>query len=390
MTGEIITSKAEIMGSSVINGFVQFIDRGERTTRNAVNNLRQFVAWARYSEIEAPQRADIINFRDWLLSEHKAVEITASGWEYRQDKNGNPEIIICKPSTVKCYLQTVKQFFSWTASCGIYPNVAENVHAPKLTTVHKKDSLTASEVVQIEESITESSEQRAAAAAESVKDVVGRVQRSTEQGKRLFAMYLLAVNAGLRTVELSRARVRDFETKGSQSWLYIHGKGHAEADQKKPLAPEVAEAIRDYLKSRKDEYTGNSPLFVATGNRSGGKAIAETTISTMLKKALQEAGFDSDRLTAHSLRHTVGGNMMEITGNNVYSTQQYMRHVSPATTEIYLDNDKAAQDAELASRLYNHYHGREEEEKAELLRSMISRMTPEQLNTLYGVAAAIA
>ncbi len=52
---------------------------------------------------------------------------------------------------------------------------------------------------------------------------------------------------------------------------------------------------------------------------------------------MQAAGFDSERLTAHSLRHTAGQNVMELTGNNIYDTQMYMRHSSPKTTEIYLN-----------------------------------------------------
>ena len=185
------------------------------------------------------------------------------------------------------------------------------------------------------------------------------IDRSNEQGKRLYAMFLLAVNAGLRTVEISRANLRDLEAKNGAACLYIWGKGHAEADAKKPLAPEVYAALREYIEARSDTHTAASPLFVATGNRSGGQRLAATTISGMLKRAMQLAGFDSERLTAHSLRHTAGQNVMQITGRNIYETQQYMRHSNPATTEIYLDNDSTQQDGEIARRLYAHYHGQQ-------------------------------
>ena len=169
-------------------------------------------------------------------------------------------------------------------------------------------------------------------------------------------MYLLAVNAGLRTIEISRANIKDLETKGGQTVIYIWGKGHTEPDQKKPLAQEVAAAISEYLQSRTDHPTGNSPLFVSTGNRSGGKRIAPTTISTMLKRAMQAAGFDSERITAHSLRHTAGTAIQEISGD-IYATQKYMRHSNPATTEIYLHNDTEKTEVLLAQQLYNLYHG---------------------------------
>ena len=151
----------------------------------------------------------------------------------------------------------------------------------------------------------------------------------------------------------------------------------------------MAAAIRDYLQSRTDHPTGASPLFVSTGNRSGGKRIAETTISKMIKGAMREAGFDSERLTAHSLRHTAGTAVQELSGN-LYTTQKYMRHSNPATTEIYLHNDTDKQEANIAQQLYSYYHGETDEGTRSKLEQLIDRMTPEQLERLTDVAQAIA
>lgn len=345
---------------SLIYDFVAYIDRGAQTTRAYITNLRQFMAWLKYEQISSPQRNDILTYRQYLSAEHDAIILdpgTPAGWKYRTDHNGNRVKIICKATTVKQYLQSVRQFFTWAAACGYYPNIAANIHAPKIRNdIHKKDALAAADVLKIENSITQTAAARVAAAAESLKDAAGKKERATEQGKRLLAMYLLAVNAGLRTIELSRANIKDIGTKDGQPYIYIHGKGHAEADTKKVIAPEVYAALCDYIKSRADRPAGNSPLFVATGNRSGGKRLAQTTISTMLKRAMQQAGYNSDRITAHSLRHTAGTNTQEITGD-LYLTQQYMRHENPKTTEIYLHIDTEKQEAEIAQQLYNKYHG---------------------------------
>ena len=383
----LITTGGALMAQDMFSSFIGYIDRCPKTTRTYTTNLRQFAAWTKYAGIQQPRREDIIAYREWLTGEHSAIELDPSapaGWKYR-----NGQAVTCKPNTVKQYLQSVKQFFAWTAAEGIYPNVAANVHAPKVKDTHRKNSLTAAEVIAIEKNITRQAEEQQAAAAAAIRDTAGRVQRSTEQGKRLFAIYSLAVNAGLRTVEISRANIRDIEIKNGAAFLYVWGKGHTEADTKKPLAPEVYAAIKEYIGSRTDNPTGNSPLFVSTGNRSGGKRIAPTTISTMLKQAMQAAGFDSDRLTAHSLRHTAGQNMMEITGDNIYQTQQYMRHSSPKTTEIYLDNNKTEQDAALAQRLYAHYHGGTTG-AADRLQAALVKMTPAQLEQLANIAAAMA
>lgn len=374
----------------LFDDFVSFIGRGEKTTRTYITNLRQFAAWLQYAGISRPTRDDILSYRDYLTTEHDAIQLDpATGWTYRTDRNGNRCRISCRPNTVKQYLQSVRQFFSWTAASGYYPNIAANIHAPKVRQdAHKKDALTAAEVLTIERSITAAAQTRAAEAAANKKDTAGRISRATEQGKRLYAMYLLAVNAGLRTVEISRAKIKDLEVKNGNAVLYVWGKGHAEPDTKKPLAPEVYAAIRDYLDSRSDRPTAASPLFVSTGNRSGGKQIAETTISKMLKKAMQQAGFDSERITAHSLRHSAGTAVQEITGN-LYLTQKYMRHANPATTEIYLHVNTERQEAETAQQLYNFYHGIQQDDRQKLA-AMLQAMTPAQIAQLTGIAAAMA
>lgn len=375
---------------TLFDDFIHYIDRGEKTTRTYITNLRQFAAWLAFKTISRPQRQNIVEYRDYLSSEHEAIKYDpAAGWTYRTDGSGRRYSITCKPNTVKQYLQSVRQFFSWTAANGFYPNIAANIHAPKVRQdVHKKDALSAPDVLAIEKSITTAAAISVEEAASSKKDTTGRISRATEQGKRLFAIYTLAVNAGLRTIEISRANVRDLEYRNGAAVLYIWGKGHAEPDARKPLAPEVYAAIRDYLDSRQDRPTPNSPLFVSTGNRSGGRRIASTTISKMLKAAMRQAGYDSDRITAHTLRHTAGTNVQEITGD-LYTTQKYMRHANPATTEIYLHNDTERQEAQISQELYNLYHGIEEADDRDRLAVLLQRMAPSQIAQITGIAAAM-
>lgn len=381
------------LSAELFMNFVKWVDRSAGTTRTYIINLRQFAAWLKYTVCTRPEREDIISYRDWLSSEHEAIQIdpeSVTGWKYRTDKSGKPVKIICKPSTVAQYLRSVCQFFKWTAASGLYPNIAQNIHTPKITEDYKKDALTPAEVLNIESSIAQKAQEAIITAASYNKDTAGRIQRSTEQGKRLFAMYQLAVNAGLRTIEISRANIKDLETKGGQSWLYIWGKGRSEADQKKPIAPEVAESIKNYLKSRTDHYTSNSPLFVSTGNRSGGNRIAPTTISTMLKKAMQEAGFDSEKLTAHSLRHSAGTAAMEATGDNIYLAQEYLRHSDPKTTERYTHRKKDAAQAAIAKQIYDLYHGNQNNDPRQQLEQIINRLSRQQLAQLKGIVTAMA
>lgn len=359
MTNTIITAPAADLAQrstgSLMQDFVSFIDRGETTTRNYTANLRHFAAYLAYKGVTDPKREDVLGYRDWLMSEHDAIQLdsTGKGWEYRTDSTGSRFTTICKPATVRAYLQSVKQFYNWIGTQG-GQNIAVGVHAPKVSTAHKKDSLTPDEVQSIENSIKDSSSSRTASITEDSKDAAGKLQRSTEQGKRLYAMYMLAVTAGLRTVEINRANVRDLQIRNGIPYLMVWGKGHTEADTKKPIAREVYDAVVEYLHSRTDNAPGNSPLFISTGNRSGGKRIAADTIGRMLKKAMQDAGFDSDRLTAHSLRHTAIQTVMDLT-ENIYTAQQYARHTSTAPTLMYLDNERVRQDASTAEQVLAAY-----------------------------------
>lgn len=388
---EIIIQNKQELTADLFNDFITWIDRTAKTERTYIINLRQFVAWMRYAEVVQPTRADVINYRDYLASEHAAIQLDGNSWKYRTDNSGNIIKLTCKANTVALYLRSVKQFFKWTASEGIYPDIASGVNPPKLKhDSHKKEAFTALEVQTIENSILQGASDKLNQAEQAAKDTANRIQRADEQSKRLHALYLLAVTAGLRTVELSRANVQDFKTRDGKSYIYIWGKGHSEPDTRKPLAAEVATAIQDYLQSRADSYSGNSPLFAATGNRYGGKRLTPTTISTMLKKAMQAAGFDSDTLTAHSLRHTAGTNTMQVT-NDLYSTQKYMRHANPATTEIYIHTDQEQTEANIAQKLYNHFHGIQDSVQDDIneLLSIAEHLTRDEIQSVLTFARAL-
>lgn len=386
MTGELI---AETFTPTLFDSFIDWIDRTENTAKTYLNHLRQFFAWTKYRDIIKPIREDIVAFRDWLLSEHEAIQYDReTGWTYRRDKAGRILLLICTPSTAAQYLRSVKQFFRWTGAAGLYPDIAQNVRPPKIAHgVHKRDALTVEQVQTVEESIKENSLARIETAKTERKDTEGRTQRQTEQGARLLAMYELAVTAGLRVVELSRARVKDFEENDGQAFLWIHGKGHSEADTRKPLAPEVADAVKKYLHIRGGQLAGNEPLFTSTGNRSGGRRIAARTIGSMIKKALRAAGLNSRRITAHSLRHTAGTTLYEMTAD-LYAVQKYMRHEHPSTTETYIHADTERKEADFAARLYDIYHGKEADEEGKLA-AIIARLPKNKLGELAKVAEAM-
>lgn len=332
--------RREAISADLFRRFIDYTDRKDTTIKGYVTCLRQFLSWLQATGRTHPQREDIKAYKEYL----DGATFGRTGAE------------TLKAGTKQQYLRAVKHFFKWTAAEGLYPNVADNIHGPKIShDNHKKDALTLDETKTVEASI----------------------DRSTDAGKRLYAMYLLGARRGLRTVELSRATIKDLHRKSGTLYIDIWGKGHDEPDTTRALDPDTAAALEEYLQTRPDRKAGE-PLFTSTSNRSKGQPIAPTTISTMIKTALVNAGFDSDRLTAHSLRHTAG--TMAVEQGDIYEAQRFLRHSDPKTTEIYTHVNDLEKDKNLAFKIYQAYHDTagEAAQRQEII-SMITTLDPAQL-----------
>ena len=62
------------------------------------------------------------------------------------------------------------------------------------------------------------------------------------------------------------------------------------------------------------------------------------SISGVCKEAMKAAGYNSERLTAHSLRHTAVTLALIANGGNIQEAQQFARHANISTTQIYAHN----------------------------------------------------
>lgn len=274
------------ISEEVFNSWTSFIDASPRTVETYSKAIKQFFIYLQGKGIKQPQREDIVAYREYLSKDHK-------------------------PTTVQSYLAAVKLFFQWTEQEKIYPNIAQRVKGAKLDTEHKKDYLTKKQVSKLLKSI----------------------DRSTLKGKRDYAMLALMVTTGLRTVSIINANVEDIRAAGDATALYYKGKGHQEKATYVKLAEPVEEAIRDYLKAR-GRADGKEPLFTSTAHRNNGGRMTTRSISRVAKESLIDIGLDSDRLTAHSFRHTAA-TLNLLNGGTVEETQQLLDHKNINTTLIY-------------------------------------------------------
>lgn len=272
--------------NNLLERFIKYIDATEATVQTYKRSLKQFLKYLADNRISDPKRKDILNFKKYLKS------------------------IGRKPTTIQNYIIVVRLFFKWTSQENIYPNIADRVKGAKLDTTHKKDYLTSAQI----------------------KDVLKNIDTSTLKGARDYAIVALMVTTGLRTIEISRAKVGDIRNVGNTPVLYIQGKGKEEKNDYVKLPYQVIKAIGVYRNMLANDH---EQLFVSTSNNNKGKGLTTCSVSTIVKNAMKEAGYNSPRLTAHSLRHSTA-TLNLLNGGTLEETQQLLRHSKISTTMVYL------------------------------------------------------
>lgn len=259
--------------------FAQVSKKSAETYHKGIKILSNYFS---EKKITQPTREDFLNYRDFLKEKYSVA-------------------------TTNLCLTAAKLFFSFLHSEGyIKNNPAEHLKGFKEISGHKKDAFPAADIKIILQTF-----------GEKITD------------KRDKAIFALMVTAGLRTVEIARANVEDLFRRGNGFFLYVQGKGHEEKDAVIKVSEPVYKLIYDYLKIRGDVKKG-SPLFGSSRGR-----LLTTSISRIVKNAMRRAGFDSKRLTAHSLRHTAATQALK-NGASLRQVQQMLRHKNISTTQIYL------------------------------------------------------
>lgn len=279
----------QIGAGDLVTRFLASLDVKPKTKETYRKALKQFIRYIEEKGTTQTERADILDYKAFLMANYSA-------------------------STVSAYLTAVKQLYKWLEAEKISPNIAAGIKGAKGAKGFKKDTLTTTQV----------------------KSILNTIERATLEQVRNYALINLLVRTGLRTIEIERANIEDIRQEAGQALLYIQGKGRDEKDAFVILTPATLEPLQAYLKMR-GEKNEKAPLFCSNGNRSKGERLTTRSIRRIVKEAMQAAGIDSERLTAHSLRHTAITFSL-LGGASIQEAQQMARHSNINTTLIYAHN----------------------------------------------------
>lgn len=287
--------------------YMSILDVSPRTREGYERSFRQFVKWTESKGTDPAhlRRTDLAAYRDHLLEAHKA-------------------------STVRTYLVPVRAFYKWTASEGLYPNIADGLKAPKQPRGFAKDCLTPDQAGRVFDALDD---------------------RNDTNALRDQAIVTLISMTGIRTIEAARADIGDLRNMGAKRVLWVQGKGRDSKDDFVVVPSEAGALLDRYIASRGGAEP-DKPLFASSGNRNKQGRMTTRTISRICKESFRAAGIDSERITAHSLRHTaITAALMG--GATVQEAQAMARHSNLNTTMIYSHNiDRAENPAEEKAAAY--------------------------------------
>jgi len=282
----------------VIALYLENLDLNEVTVISYRSILSEYMLYLQQNAIIHPKRTDVIHYRDDLRRRE------------------------LKASTIQKQMIVIKSFYKWARINSRHLSlpedysfdIAEGIRGAKIEPTYKKEPLS---LVQTRRLIE-----------------IARKYRQTIHGARNYAMVLLMIITGLRSVEVSRALRDDMSQLDGTDILYVQGKGRDDKELFVKLPTEVMQAIRRYLELRHDE---DDHLFVSHSHNDKDQLLTTKTIQESIRELMRQADVYGPKLTVHSLRHTCAYLNLKA-GGSIEATQQLLRHRNIESTLIYAHN----------------------------------------------------
>lgn len=156
--------------------------------------------------------------------------------------------------------------------------------------------------------------------------------RTSLVGRRNYAVLLLLARLGLRAGEVVRLELGDLDWRAGE--LTVRGKGSVH--DRLPLPREVGEALAVYLRTDRPSCTTRR-VFLRT--RAPHRGLNHSsTVSTIVRRALDRVGLTPPIKGAHVLRHSLATELLR-RGASLAEIGEVLRHQTPQTTAIYAKVD---------------------------------------------------
>jgi len=267
------------------------------------------------------------------------------------------------PSTAKTYLVHTEDFKQWFISTPMTQNLPEHLQKYRaylierynsaksinlaLSSVrslyrflHEQNIVSSDPTVNLKNIKENQGVRRSALSREQIAVILHKLNTSQKlKAKRDRTIFLLLTMNGLRVSELCNLKIEDIDLHQGARVAYLLRKGYTDKTAYVKLQDKTYAMILDFIGTRTSGY-------VFTG--SNGEKLHSDSVSRIVKKIFRDSGYDSAKLTCHSLRHTYAILSLE-GGSTLVSLMNSMNHKNPGTTAHYLHSfdriNNSAEDA---------------------------------------------
>lgn len=172
---------------------------------------------------------------------------------------------------------------------------------------------------------------------EELRDIFAQIDRSSDKGKRDYAIFLTALRTGLRASDISKLKLTDINwiektisvtQKKTQTALYL------------PLPVDVGNAIAEYILHSRYK-TENPYVFLRVQKTIFLTPINPTSFNGYLRKYMEAAGITRtgwDGKSFHALRRTAGTRMIT-SGVPISTVSQILGHTNIESSKKYISLD---------------------------------------------------
>lgn len=270
-----------------IDNYVDSLDRKDITKSSYRSILYRWCDYLKRKRIYSPNKRDIIAYKEHI------AKTTGS-------------------ASIQKTIVVLRGFYKYLKLSDKYDDITYGVRGAKVEKTFKKNPLEVDEIINLISKAKEESNV-------SVSHL------------RNYAIIVLMVTTGMRTIEVVRANVNDLIIHKNKMRLYIQGKGRDGKDEYVKLSSEVYEILSNYLTQRSDDF---DPLFISHKGKVGTR-LTTRSIRGIVKDLLRAIDIDDKRYSAHSLRHSLATILIKNANGSISEAQQILRHKDISTTEIY-------------------------------------------------------
>ena len=176
-----------------------------------------------------------------------------------------------------------------------------------------------------------------------VDALLGACDRGTWTGRRDHAMFVLAIQTGLRISELRQLTCEDV-TLATGANVHCVGKGRKE--RRTPLVALTVSVLRTWLAERNGAAA--EPLFPTVTGKQLSRDAIEHRVAHCVSKAGEGCGsLRTKHVTTHTLRHTAAMRLL-LSGVDVTVIALWLGHEQVTTTNTYLHADMTQKERAIA------------------------------------------